>query len=108
MALKTFGTTANNSLQAFVVGPDDVVPAQIALLNGLVKRDMWAYGGGMGPLGTARQRIPVTYMRKGRIFIPQRGELVLREGDYIAIDATTGWPIVISADAVANGPYVHS
>jgi hypothetical protein len=34
--------------------------------------------------------------------------LQLKAGDVVAFDGTTGWPIVLSGDAFANGPYTHS
>lgn len=50
---------------------------------------------------------PGAYMRRGRLYIPNRGVLIPQEGDYIMID-TTGWPILVSANAIANGPWAHS
>lgn len=98
MALGTLGTNANNSLASFLVGTDDVTPAQIALLNLGILNDQI----------NGRPKINQSYVKKGLLFIPNRGLLRLLDGDYIAIDATTGWPIVVSADCAANGAYTHS
>lgn len=98
MPLKTFGTNANNSLSAFVVGTDDMTAAQVALLNLGIKND----------LISGRPKINEPYLRSGTLWIPNRGYLYLRPGDYVCFDATTGWPSVFSADAIANGPYTHS
>jgi hypothetical protein len=55
-----------------------------------------------------RQQLNQAYVKKGRLIIPKRGELVLVDGDFVCWDVTTGWPIVVSADAAANGPYTHT
>lgn len=47
-------------------------------------------------------------MREGKLFVPNRGSLVILPGDYVAIDSTTGWPILVSARAIAAGPWTHS
>ena len=58
--------------------------------------------------GTNRPRVNQAYVKQGLLIIPNRGHLQLKPGDFIAFDSTTGWPIVISGDAAANGPYTHS
>ena len=58
--------------------------------------------------GTNRPRVNQAYVKQGRLIVPNRGELVLKPGDVVAWDTTTGWPIVLSGDAFANGPYTHS
>lgn len=113
MALKTFGSNATTSLFAFVVGTDDIVPAQIALLNTALRGDPPGYKAPTGqaepaPAGTNRPRLAQAYVKQGILFVPNRGMLQLKAGDYVCFDATTGWPFVVSGDAVANGPYTHS
>jgi hypothetical protein len=125
MALRTIGTNANNSLSGFVVGVDEfpsgpggVGDANVALLNNGIRADQWSRGQfGSGPgantgpgntdVGTIRPRVNQPYSRMGYLIIPNRGRLVLRVGDFVAFDATTGWPIVVSADAAQFGPYTH-
>jgi hypothetical protein len=47
-----------------------------------------------------------TYIsRDGQLAIPRRGWIKLLPGDVLAVDATTGFPILLSAAAVASGPY---
>ena len=112
MALKTLGTNANNSLSAFVVGTDDITAAQVALLNLAIRGDPPGWNAPTGQaapnIGTNRPRINEAYRRQGNFYIPNRGWIVLKAGDYVCVDSTTGWPFVLSADAVANGPYTHS
>lgn len=110
MALKTIGTAANNSLKAFVVGTNDVIAADVATLLTDLRAD-----GAQAPTGattgqntTPLMRINEPYVRQGKLFIPNRGVLQLRAGDYIGWDATTGWPIVVSGAAAASVIYVHS
>ena len=44
----------------------------------------------------------------GQLFIPgDRGVITLLPGDYVGVDST-GWPIVVSANAIANGPWTHT
>jgi hypothetical protein len=116
VALRTLGTNATNSLSAFVVGFNDTIEADLATLNIGIKRDPpgWnmnvvpATSGLAAGLGTVRARINQAYVKKGVLYIPNRGQLLLKDGDFVCFDATTGWPIVISGDAAASGPYTHS
>ena len=109
MALRTIGTNANNSLTGFVVGTNDVIAADVATLITQLRMDSWtAPTGGTTGQVTARQRVNEPYLRQGKLFIPNRGMLVLRAGDFIGWNTTTGWPIVVSADDAANGPWTHT
>jgi hypothetical protein len=106
MALKTAGTNATTSLSAFVVGPNDVIAADVATLNTQLRTDPVEWNG--VNQGTTQFTINQAYVRRGTLFIPNRGKLLLKVGDYICWDTTTGWPIVISGYTAANGPYTHS
>jgi len=116
VALRTLGTNATTSLSAFVVGFNDTIAADLATLNLGIKRDPpgWnqftvpASTGLVAGTGTVRPTINQAYIKKGTLVIPNRGTIILKDGDFVCFDATTGWPIVISGDAAANGPYTHS
>lgn len=118
MALRTLGSNANNSLSAFVVGFNDTIDADLAALNIAMRMDAPRYQTQVPVLttglidqtkgGTTRHRVNQSYTKDGLLFIPKRGTLRLIAGDFVCWDATTGWPIVISGDAAANGPYTHS
>ena len=99
MALKTLGTNATTSLSALVFNhsADVMLPADLAALNALIKPD----SGGNGLMSPY-----LTY--EGQLWIPRRGWVKVLNGDYVGVDATTGWPIVVSAAAIASGPYTHS
>lgn len=115
MALRTLGTNANTSLSGFVVGFNDTIIADIATMNDAIKQDP-PVGSIYSPIlstglinqtatGTTRQLMNQAYVKNGVLIVPKRGQLVLRNGDLVAWDTTTGWPIVVSGDAVANGPW---
>lgn len=116
MALRTLGSNANNSLSAFVVGFNDTIAADLAAINVALRGDPPGYGaynqvastGLVTGTGTVRPRINQAYVKQGLLIIPNRGHLQLKAGDFVCWDSTTGWPIVLSGDAAANGPYTHS
>jgi hypothetical protein len=45
------------------------------------------------------------YSRNGMLYVPNRGVLKCLPGDCIMVDVTTGWPILVSARALAAGPW---
>jgi len=104
MALRTMGTFSQTILQGFVVGTNDLTPADVGSLDGNILNDQM--------VATA----PVTskmwgggYERNGMLVIPNRGVLKCLPGDFIGFDATTGWPILVSAAAAATGAiWVHT
>ena len=116
MGLRTLGTNATTSLSAFVVGFNDTIAADLATLNLGIRADPPGYNAWNTPattglvtgLGTNRPRVNQAYVKQGMLFIPNRGHLQLVPGDFVCFDSTTGWPIVISGDAAASGPYTHS
>lgn len=119
MSLKTLGTNASTSLSGFIVGANDVIPADVATLNTQLRYDPPGWGtnypypavGTTGLItgqGSVRQRINQAYIQTGILVVPGRGTLRLRSGDFVCWDTTTGWPIVVSGDAAANGPYTHT
>lgn len=99
MALGTIGTNAATSLAALRWLPgynSGVAPADMASLALMIKDD----------LGNAHALWPEAFSYNGHLFIPNReGMLHARPGDVIAVDAATGWPIIISKNAAANGPW---
>ncbi len=98
MALLTGGTNATSSLSALLWGPAIAV-ANTALFNVAVLDDLNVahppWPGALNPTS-------------GLLSIPNRGTLKILPGDYVMVDATTGWPILVSAYAIASGPWAHS
>ena len=98
MALLTGGTSATSSLGALLWGPAISV-ANVALFNVAVLDD----------INPAHPTVPGALIpTTGLLTIPNRGVLKVRPGDYVMVDSTTGWPILVSAYAIASGPWTHS
>lgn len=102
MALLTGGTSATTSLAALKFLPgwnSGVSAADVAAFNADVKDD----------INVAHPLVPGSLdMSTSRLYIPNRGVLQLLPGDYVMVDATTGWPILVSKYAIASGPWTHS
>lgn len=113
MALHTAGTNANTSLSAFLVGTNDTIAADVATMLTQLFGDPPGWGaynqvsssGTVTGTGTNRPRLNQVYSQTGLLFVPNRGTLQLKAGDYVIWDTTTGWPLVLSGDAAANGPW---
>lgn len=43
----------------------------------------------------------------GQLFIPNRGILQVLPGDWVGVDSQ-GWPILVSKNSIAAGPWTHS
>jgi len=101
MATKTLGTTANNSLTAMLVAHGGMAAADIATINQGIK-----YDGGPEGAGNA---FPGGWdlASGGLLYIPRRGVLKVMAGDYVAIDSQ-GWPVLVSANSIANAAWTHS
>ena len=99
MATHTIGTNANNSLTyglKFLPGyGSGMSPSDIAAIALQIKDD----------LNVAHPIFPQAFSANGQLFIPNRGVLNMLPGDYVAVDPTTGWPILISKRAAASGPW---
>ena len=97
MALRTLGTTAQTTLNALAWNPQSAA-ADIAAIMTNIKQD-----------NAVGKIIPGGFDQGGQVFFPNRfGYLFLKPGDYVAYDPT-GWPIIVSAYAIANGSgWVHT
>lgn len=100
MATKTAGTNATTSLRAvaFSKGLTTLSDADIATMALAIKDDQ----------NVAHPVWPGAFARAGLLYIPNRGVLTVLPGDYVMVDNTTGWPILVSARAIASGPWTHS
>lgn len=96
MALATLGSNANNSLSALLMSGAMAV-ADVAAFQQLVLDDQLA----------THPVAPGAFSQNGLLYVPNRGLLKVLPGDFVAVDAATGWPILISARAAAAGPYTH-
>lgn len=100
MALLTLGTNATTSLSAlkFLPGQGTMNPQDVGTLSNMIRGQ-----------NAVQARTNAYFSSDGLLRIPGgRGVLQVLPGDYVGVDATTGWPVLISAYAIANGPYTHS
>jgi len=97
MATLTLGTNATTSLTSLKF-TGNMTAADVASIAAAVKDDQNA----------ALPVYPGAFSAQGLLFIPNRGVLKVLPGDYVGVDATTGWPILVSAKAIASGPWTHS
>lgn len=99
MAVQTVGTNANTSLTyglKFLPGyGSGMAPADIAAIALQIKDD----------LNVAHPVFPQAFSANGLLYVPNRGVLQMLAGDYVAVDPTTGWPILLSKRAIASGPW---
>ena len=103
MALLTLGTNATNSLKAVVFNPSSGVmsDSDLAAFNALIQPNYGGANPNSGLLGTYVER-------SGQFWVPRHGWIKVEPGDYLCVDQTTGWPFLLSKNAVASGPYTHS
>lgn len=50
---------------------------------------------------------PEAFSQKNLLYVPNRGILKVLAGDWVAVDSQ-GWPILVSANSIANGPWTHN
>lgn len=96
MALVDVGTDATTTLTG-LVWPGSI--ADVAALSLLIKDDLTtgnpvAQISGIGGL-----------VSEGKLFVPNRGSLVIYPGDVIAVDPATGGVILITAAAITGGDW---
>ena len=102
MALLTGGTAATTTLKALLVGG--------AMGAGTALRDIGAWNALVKAQSAAAGQDQTTaFDLTGRLFLPgKRGVIQCLPGDYIMVDPTSGWPIVVSSYAITGGGFVHS
>lgn len=107
MATKTLGTAGTTTLVAVAftqqtAGTGSLLPADLATINNHILDDQ----------NVAHPRASISgcggFFREGRLFVPNRGSLIVYPGDYVAYDPATGWPILLSSRAAAGASWVHS
>ncbi len=88
MALNTFGSNATSTLSAMQWKPigSSANIANIAAIAANIKDD----------LNPASPIWPGAFAQNGILYIPNRGVLKLRPGDWVAY-GSTGWPILVNA-----------
>jgi hypothetical protein len=100
MAIQTLGTVAANSLNLALVwngvatAAADVRAINQAILNDQNPRHPVAQIGGSGG-----------FVKEGILYVPNRGVLTLFPGDVVALDATSGQVILLTALGLSAGPW---
>lgn len=103
MALKTFGTNATTSLLAVQFGSNGVLTdSDLAAFNAEIQPN---YGSTSNP---NNGKLGTYIGREGQLWVPQRGWIKVFGNDWLVVDATTGFPFLLSSNAVASGPYTHT
>lgn len=98
MATKTLGTNATNTLTALAFAPGAMAAADIATIAQAIKRQ-----------GAAGGAVPEAFSNNGLVTLPNnKGIIRLDPGDWVGVDPATGWPLVVSAYAIANGAFTHN
>ena len=108
MATKTLGTNTTATLTALAVNPanaqaDVATISQGILSDGLVG----TFGAGLTSSFAKGAIYPGAWELDGMLYIPNRGVLKVFPGDWVGIDSQ-GWPVLISANSIANGPWTHN
>jgi len=93
MATQTVGTDATTTLTG-VTFAKSLSAADVATIQQGIKNDQI----------NGFPTYPGAFSLQGLLYVPNRGVLKVLDGDVIAWDPETGWPILISADAVAASP----
>ena len=96
MATVQLGTTADNSIPyAKVFASGTGAAADFATIAQAIKDRS----------NPAVPTYPGAWSQNGLLFVPNRGFLRVQPGDYVGVDSR-GWPILVSADSIANGLWV--
>lgn len=107
MATRTLGTTAQTSLTAinFSPSPATLSDADLATIVQAILSDTNT----AHPI--AQQIGAGGFSRQGVLILPDnRGAIIVKPGDFVGVDtsAGVGWPILVSANAIANGAWTHT
>lgn len=99
MATVTLGTSGTTSLiaKAWLNSLSSSAPADVATITNSIKDD----------LNPAHPIWPDAFGDNGLLFIPNRGVLRILPGDYVGVDSQ-GFPILVSANSIANAAWTHS
>ena len=104
MATHTLATSGNLVAVTFSGAVTVLLPADLATINQDILDDVNvthppAHYSGCGG-----------FVREGLLYVPNRGTLKVLPGDVVAVDTASGvgWPILVSAGAIANGTWTYT
>jgi hypothetical protein len=109
MATHTLVTDANLTAVTFSESPNVLLPADLATIANSIRTDPNA----LNSQNSGRAVIGGAFAYNGLLFLPcNRGVLQVYPGDVVAVDVNggtnVGWPILVSADAIANGSWTFT
>lgn len=96
MATGTLGTNATNTLVS-LINSGAMLPADVGSIANRIKDD----------LINGHPIFPGAYAQNSLLYVPNRGILKVLPGDYVGVDSQ-GWPILVSKNSIANGPWTHT
>lgn len=93
MATITVGTATTTSLLGVTFSRGlDMTDTDVASISEAIKND----------LNNTLPFWPGAFARTGLLYIPNRGILQVLPGDVVAVDQSTGWPVLVSKRAIAG------
>ena len=108
MATLTLGTTAQTSLTALVATPAPNAADFATMVQAILSDGLSGNTGKDIQSPIAKGAIwPGAWEMNGILYVPNRGLLRVFPGDYVGVDSQ-GWPILVSANSIANAAWVHS
>jgi hypothetical protein len=106
----TLGTNANNSLTGYTYSqsPNVLSYANMATLKLGIKDDLNPSNFTPNSKGNMSGSLSpnIFFDFNGLLMIPRRGLVKVFPGDVVAFDTQSGWPILVSAEAIAVGSSV--
>lgn len=96
MATSTLGTNATTTLTS-LINSGSMAVADVATITLAIKDD----------LNPTLPIFPGAYSGVDLLYVPNRGILKVLPGDFVGVDSQ-GWPILVSANSIANGPWTHT
>ena len=97
MTTSTLGSNSTTSLPFAMIFSGAMPAADVATVQQAIKDDQ----------NVARPVWPGAWSSHDLLYIPNRGVIRALPGDWIAVDSR-GWPILLSADTIANGLWTHT
>lgn len=109
MATHTLVTNANLTAVTYSESPITLLPADLATVAQAILTDPNI----LNSQNSGRAMVVGAFNFNGLLFLPcNRGVIRLIPGDVVAVDnnggTDVGWPIVVSADAIANGSWTFT
>jgi len=96
MTTVTLGSASSTTLNAILIA-GSMTAADIAAIQLAIKDDKI----------NGSPVYPGAFAGNDLLYIPNRGVLRVLPGDFVAVGSTSGWPILLSANAASSADWVH-